>query len=204
MLIVLSRNPHTALPEQLQRSAHDEVTYTEVGCTRSTALPAGYGHDRATLEVGGGDGSWRLAQQAIKLWKAHAHAGLTITPKDAPLEEGTTVLVSGGLGPLLLIAPCRIVYHTSEPARFGFGYGTLPGHPEHGEEAFHVIRRDDGSVIAEVVAFSRPAELPTKLGAPVVRAVQKVAIRRYLQGIAEYTRRGGAASDASTAFRPWR
>jgi uncharacterized protein (UPF0548 family) len=188
--VVVSRRPHAALAEQLQRSANDEATYAEVGCTRSTALPAGYRQDRATLLVGIGEASWQLAQQAITLWKAHGRAGLTVTPAGAPLEAGTTVLVSRGIGPLLFMAPCRIAYRTNEPRRFGFGYGTLPGHPEQGEEAFHVLRRDDGIVVAEVVAFSRPAELSTKLAGPVVRAVQKVAIRRYLQGIADHVRQG--------------
>jgi uncharacterized protein (UPF0548 family) len=190
VIVVVSRRPHAALAEQLQRSANDEVTYAEVECTRSAALPAGYHQDRATLQIGIGEVSWQLAQQAITLWKAHGHAGLTVTPTGAPLEEGSTVLVSRGMGPLLFMAPCRIVYHTSEPRRFGFGYGTLPGHPEQGEEAFHVLRRDDGIVVAEIMAFSRPAELSTKLAAPLVRGVQKVAIRRYLQGIAHHVRQG--------------
>jgi uncharacterized protein (UPF0548 family) len=190
VIVVVSRTPHAALAEQLERSANDEVTYAEVGCTRSAALPAGYHQDRATRQIGVGEASWHLAQQAITLWKAHGHAGLTVTPAGAPLEEGSTVLVGRGMGPLLLLAPCRIVYHTSELMRFGFGYGTLPGHPVQGEEAFHVLRRDDGIVVAEVVAFSRPADLSIRLAAPAVRGVQKLAIRRYLQGIAHHVRAG--------------
>jgi uncharacterized protein (UPF0548 family) len=196
MIIVISPRPSESLAEQLQRSADHQLTYAEVGCTRSTALPLGYQHDRATLQVGIGDASWELAQQAITLWKAHQHAGLRVTPDRAPLEDGNTVLVSGGLGPLLLMAPSRIVYHTDEPTRFGFGYGTLPGHPEQGEEAFHVVRQDDGTVMAEIVAFSRPADLATKLAAPVARAIQKVTTHRYLQGIAGHIRRGQASSSS--------
>jgi uncharacterized protein (UPF0548 family) len=193
MIIVISPRPRESLAEQLQRSADHHLTYAEIGSTRSTTLPPGYQHHRATLQVGSGDASWQLAQQAIRLWKAHEHAGLTVTPHGAALEEGTTVLVSGGVGPLLLMAPCRIVYHTDEPVRFGFAYGTLPGHPEQGEEAFHVLRQDDGAVIAEMVAFSRPADLPTKLAAPVARVIQKATIHRYLQGLARYIGRGQAS-----------
>jgi uncharacterized protein (UPF0548 family) len=193
MIIVMSPRPSESLAEQLLRSADHELTYAEVGCTSSTALPPGYQHDRATLQIGRGEASWQLAQEAIRLWKAHEHAGLRVTPDGAPLAEGTTVLVSGGIGPLLLMAPCRIVYHTNEPTRFGFGYGTLPDHPEQGEEAFHVVRRDDSTVVAEIVAFSRPADLPTKLAASVARAIQKAATHRYLQGIAGHVRRGRAS-----------
>jgi uncharacterized protein (UPF0548 family) len=85
-----------------------------------------------------------------------------------------------------------------ERTEFGFGYGTLPGHPEKGEEAFHVLRRDDGIVVAEVAALSRPAERSTKLAAPVGRGVQKVVIRRYLQGIADHTRRGELSGGAGS------
>jgi uncharacterized protein (UPF0548 family) len=55
----------------------------------------------------------------------------------------------------ILAIPCRIVYCSDEPNRFGFAYGTLLGHPERGEEAFHVVRGPDDSVTAHIVAFSR-------------------------------------------------
>ena len=35
-----------------------------------------------------------------------------------------------------LQAPCRVVYVIDEPDIRGFAYGTLPGHPESGEERF--------------------------------------------------------------------
>jgi uncharacterized protein (UPF0548 family) len=43
---------------------------------------------------------------------------------------GTDVLAH--LGPIRV--PCRVVYVLDEPERRGFAYGTLPGHPESGEE----------------------------------------------------------------------
>jgi uncharacterized protein (UPF0548 family) len=52
--------------------------------------------------------------------------------------------VTLGLLPSLVTvaAPWRVVYVTDEPDRFGFGFGcgTRPGHPEAGEEAFHLVR----------------------------------------------------------------
>ncbi len=72
------------------------------------------------------------------------------------------------------------------PSRFGFAYGTLPGHPESGEEAFHVVLETDGTVTAEMVAFSRPADLPTLAVAPLGQQIQKSATRRYLEGIKRY------------------
>jgi hypothetical protein len=55
------------------------------------------------------------------------------------------------LGPITAIAPCRIVAVVDEPLRFGFAYGTLPGHPESGEEAF-IIDNTDQAVIFQIVA----------------------------------------------------
>ena len=66
------------------------------------------------------------------------------------------------------------------PGRFGFAYGTLPGHPEQGEEAFHVHRDASGVVTVEIVAFSRPASLLARLGSPVARAIQQRTTRSYV------------------------
>jgi uncharacterized protein (UPF0548 family) len=57
-----------------------------------------------------------------------------------------------------------------EPHRFGFAYGTLPGHPESGEEAF-VIDDTDQGVVFQIVAFSRPAAALARLGTPVSRRI---------------------------------
>ena len=53
-------------------------------------------------------------------------------------------------------------YVTNQPDRQGFAYGTLPGHPECGEEAFIVEQHDDGAVTFAITAFSRPATLQAK------------------------------------------
>ena len=68
-------------------------------------------------------------------------------------DEAVAVLRLG-LGPLALSAPVRVVYVIDGPDRRGFAYGTLPGHPESGEEAFLVERRPDGTVWCRITAFS--------------------------------------------------
>ena len=72
---------------------------------------------------------------------------------------------------------CRIVYVVDEPgpiSRFGFAYGTLPGHVEAGEERF-LIEWDHGddSVWYDILAFSRPNHLLSRLGYLFVRRLQK-------------------------------
>jgi uncharacterized protein (UPF0548 family) len=89
------------------------------------------------------------------------------------------------LGPPVVgvLAPVRVVYVVEEPRRRGFAYGTLPGHPEIGEERFLVEHRNDGSVVASVVAFSRPGRLLTRLGGPLSWAVQSAVVGRYLRAL---------------------
>jgi uncharacterized protein (UPF0548 family) len=80
-----------------------------------------------------------------------------------------------GLGVWWLNA-CRIVYVVNEAGpvtRFGFAYGTLPGHVESGEERFLIEwNRADDSVWYDILAFSRPNVLLARVGYPFVRHKQ--------------------------------
>lgn len=190
-MIALTRDPVVFLARRLQQAMAEDVTYAEIGLTRAASLPDGYYHDRRTLLVGHGEGTWDRAREAVRLWAAHAHAQIRITPANAPVTEGTTLIASRSVGPLVVAAPCRVVYGTDETARFGFAYGTLPGHPEKGEEAFHVVLHEDGTVTAEIAAFSRPDDLLTRAASHLARQVQKATTRRYLEGIRDHIARGG-------------
>ena len=64
--------------------------------------------------------------------------------------------------------------------RRGFGYGTLPGHVERGEEQFTVIWRADDSVWYELRAFSRPRYWLVRWFKPVARALQRRFVRQSL------------------------
>ena len=77
-----------------------------------------------------------------------------------------------------------------ETDRFGFAYGTLPVHPETGEESF-VISRDDNGVRFDVQAVSRPIQLPARTFSPIAHRLQDAAVRRYLSAM-----RRAANSDA--------
>jgi len=72
---------------------------------------------------------------------------------------------------------CRIVDVINEvgpTTRFGFAYGTLPGHAESGEERFQIEwNREDDSVWYDIRAFSRPNHWLTRLGYPIVRRIQQ-------------------------------
>lgn len=80
-------------------------------------------------------------------------------------------------------SPARVVYVIDEPNRKGFAYGTLPGHPESGEEAFIVDQTEDGSVWLTITAFSRPSAWYWWVVYPVLRAFQEYYTRRYLRSL---------------------
>ena len=161
------------------------LTYSEVGATAEVptadlGLPAGYHHVHLAARIGTGRERFEQAAEAVLRYGMLRGAGVRVSASTASAEVGTLVL--GRLGPIP--APCRVVYVLDEPHRRGFGYGTLPGHPESGEERFSV-RFDDasGAVYAEVAAFSRPALWWSKAGGPVVRLGQRVISRRYLRAV---------------------
>lgn len=155
------------------------LTYGEVGATRGE-LPPGYHHVRQSRRIGMGRKVFDDAVAALLGWEMHRRAGLRVAASTLPPQEGGTVT----LRLLGLRVPCQVVYMVAEPQRAGFAYGTLPGHPECGEELF-LIELDPrtGEVRASVTAFSRPANWLLRLGGPVNRWVQSVMTRRYLRAL---------------------
>ena len=95
------------------------------------------------------------------------------------VRPGDTAILLLGWGPASLRIPVRVVYLIDEPTRRGFAYGTLPGHPESGEEAFIVEQREDESVWLTIRAFSRPAHPALWVVYPVLRLFQAIFTSRY-------------------------
>jgi uncharacterized protein (UPF0548 family) len=65
------------------------------------------------------------------------------------------------------------VWTEQDEQRAGWAYGTLPGHPVLGEEAFVVSQDEDGSVWLDVLAFSRPVTWPTRAAGPLLPVLQR-------------------------------
>jgi uncharacterized protein (UPF0548 family) len=169
------------LDAALGRYRSPELTYAPVGAT-SGDLPPGYGHTRRRVRIGTGADAFGRAADAVLTWEMHRRSGLVVAA-EGPAVEGRTVVLGLGMGLMLLIA-CRVVYVVDEPARRGFAYGTLPDHPEQGEEAFVVTQDDDGLVWFDIKAFSRPGALLVRWAGPVGRAIQSVAMTRYERAVA--------------------
>jgi uncharacterized protein (UPF0548 family) len=156
-------------------------TYPEVGAT-ATSLPPGYQHLRASREVGTGRELFDRCAATVLSWGVQRGAGLVVEPGDR-VEVDAVHRVGIGVGPLRLWAPCKVVYVVDEPARQGFAYGTLPGHPESGEESFVVTIDEDDVVEFTVTAFSRPATWLSRLGGPATKVVQRRVTWRYLEAV---------------------
>ncbi|MGB7364981.1 MAG: DUF1990 domain-containing protein [Rhodococcus sp. (in: high G+C Gram-positive bacteria)] len=160
--------------------ARTDLTYPEVGGTSAETMPEGYHHVDVDRRIGFGNDVFDSAARRILHWDMHRGAGLRIEAS-APHATVDAVVVLL-LGPLRI--PCRVVALIDEPHRRGFAYGTLPGHPECGEESFTVRRYPGtGAVHAQIRAFSRPGNRIVALGGPLNRAVQKIATGRYIAAL---------------------
>lgn len=107
----------------------------------------------------------------------------TVVPADATATLDQTILIALRFGPITVVAPNRIVSVVDEPRRWGFAYGTLPGHPEVGEEAFVVEYRADDSVVVHIIAIAHAAFPGARLLQPLLVPVQRYFARRYLDEV---------------------
>jgi len=151
-------------------------TYPEVGAT-ATSAPPGYDVDHTRIQLGDGEQVFESAKAALRRWQQFQLGWVEAVPCDTPLEAGQVVAVLGWAVGLWWRNACRVVYTIDElgdTSKFGFAYGTLPGHVESGEERFQIEwHHSDNSVWYDIIAFSRPNHFLTKLGYPVVRRKQK-------------------------------
>ncbi|WP_067568096.1 DUF1990 family protein [Nocardia acidivorans] len=161
-------------------TASAPFTYSEVGATAGD-FPPGYHHFRLRLRIGSGRALFDRAGAQILGYEMQRGTGIFAWASTATAEPGTELTVRLGVGPIRITAPCRVVYVVEESDRRGFAYGTLPGHPEIGEELFAVeYDAGDDSVYGVVAAFSRAGAWYTRIGGPVVRMVQRWVARRYI------------------------
>lgn len=159
------------------------LTYPEVGVTRHTTLPSGYHHVHESRVIGRGPECFQAASTSLMSWQMHQKAGLRVTA-DALVEQDVEAVVLLGPGRLAIKAPVRVVYVVDEPTRRGFGYGTLPGHPECGEESFVLDIDEDQMVTFTIRAFSRGATWWARAAGPLGRGAQAIVTRRYLRALA--------------------
>ena len=162
------------------------MSYEQIGISLSGGpLPRGWGRSEGAAQLGSGEAVWQAARESLRDWSAHRGARVTVEPERAPLVEGTVVAVTAGIPLLAIVGVCRIVRVIDEADRFGFAYGTVPPHPEVGEESFLLTRDAAGAVTFTVRSVSRAVALPARLAPPIAR----LAIAGYTRVYARSLRR---------------
>ena len=153
-----------------------DFSYSAVGATAKTP-PVGFTVDRTRIELGKGETVFNAATAALRRWQQFKLGWVDVWSPETPLEVGQVVAIMGRAVGLWWLNSCRIVYTVNESgatAKFGFAYGTLPGHVESGEERFQIEwDRTTDRVAYDILAFSKPNHILTKLGYPLVRLSQK-------------------------------
>jgi uncharacterized protein (UPF0548 family) len=183
--------------EQVERFVHELSTrhfsYPDVGASVYGA-PKHYTVDHNRIRLGKGEEVWKRAVEAIRRWEMFNLSWTELCWPEAPIRWGTDVAVLIHHFGFYSLNASRIVYVIDDQDetvhRFGFAYGTLTEHAEAGEERFRVDwHKKDGSVYYDLMAFSRPAHVLSKVGYPVVRGLQKRFAKESMASMARWCAR---------------
>ncbi len=169
----------TLSPRRLAQLRAAALTYGPVGATRGE-LPSGYHHARRRAAVGAGPTQFGAAASALMAWQVQCRSGIEVRASAPVVGVDEVADLRIGVGLLRVTAPVRVVHVIDEPTARGFAYGTLPGHPESGEEQFVVELAPSGLVLFTITAFSRPAWRLARLSGPFDDVAQSLMTRRYL------------------------
>ena len=209
-MLCWSRPSHAAIERFLAEQSQLELSYEGVGHTglnhtSAGSIPSGYRAHRYRTLLGSGDATFEAARRAIGDWKMFEVGWVELVPaRPAEPKGGATVGLLFRLAGTWWLSACRVIDLIDEPTpldettprrRFGFTYGTLPGHVARGEERFLVEQDQDGTVWYDLFSFSRPRHPLARLGSPVTRAMQK----RFGHASLEAMRRAVATAGASQA-----
>ncbi|WBU38936.1 DUF1990 family protein [Homoserinibacter sp. YIM 151385] len=183
-------------------SASRPLPYPRAGATRDAEIlsdpPRGFRARERRAAIGSGEAHWELARRQVLSWGVKELAGfgvLTDSRVDGRVSPGDPAELRYPVLGMTLREPVQVVWVEDARRRAGFGYGTMPGHPLRGEEAFLLEWGEDDVVRLTVRSFSRPAGLWRLLALPL-RLAQRGMTRRYLRRLAR-SMRDGSAGDRS-------
>lgn len=175
-MVSLRRPSDTTVRDFLGAQAKLDFTYREVGATAGPP-PDDYVVDHTQIKLGEGEEVFTRAKAALGRWDQFRLGWVGTWPPEMPIRSGEVVAVVARQFGLWWMNACRIVYVVDEPgpvSRYGFAYGTLPEHAAVGEERFLVEwDRASGDVWYDILAFSRPKWLLTRLGYGYMRRLQE-------------------------------
>lgn len=154
----------------------------------SPALPLWPVHSGPHLQsevsavIGSGDALWARAASDILCWKVKTASGFKVSSSATVRAGDRTEIYAGVLG-IRVVEPVEVLEVIKTPDRVGFSYGTLPGHPVTGEEAFIVERLGDEIRLTIRSLTSPSPQQPWRALFPLLLVVQKLVRHRYLRSL---------------------
>ncbi|THV23591.1 DUF1990 domain-containing protein [Glycomyces paridis] len=150
-----------------------DVNYPEIGASRDIPMPDGYRHLRREAVIAA---PLADAAELLMTWGLHQRCGLHPTPTAPRAAPGVKVTLRFAR---LLTIPCQVTWADQTPERAGFGYGSLPGHPERGEAAFLLETISEHRTRLILRSFSTPGTTLSRLAPPMTRLLQTRATNRF-------------------------
>jgi len=186
-MLLLRRPTADQIRAFLAGQEDEPFSYDFPGCTLGdTQARRGWNIDRHRVLLGQGEHVFDKACKAIASWQMFPPKITTVCwheGQSEPPRDGLPVAVLYRAAPigLWMLMAARVISligetdqrNRSAGDRFGFAYGTLPDHPERGEERFLVEwNQTDDRVWYEVLAVSQPRHWLARLGYPYTRYEQ--------------------------------
>ena len=175
-MFLLSRPSVAVVRRFVEEQFALEFTFSGVGASAGTP-PTGYVVDRVRVKMGEGEAAFAAGRAALARWEQFRLGWVEPLAPTPGIQVGEVVAIGVRVFGVWWLNASRIVYVIDEAGpvtRFGFAYGTLPGHAESGEERFLIEwDRATDEVWYSILAFSRPRHWLARLGRPLVRRMQR-------------------------------
>ncbi len=195
-MFFLSRPSDAVIRTILARQCTEDFSYSAVGASRGQ-LPAGYTVIHSRVDLGQGAATFARAVEALCQWKMFDVPNVRLCWSNASIQPGTVVAILISHFGFWSLNFCRIVYVLDEDVsvrRYGFAYGTLLDHAEQGEERFAIEWDRASDVVSyDILSFSRPGCLLTRLAYPLGRLLQRRFVRSSLAAMVDAVRIGNVA-----------
>lgn len=158
------------------------LSYEAVGATAPDEPDwvAGPHRFQTTISIGHGEEPWAASRDAVLNWAVKTRSGFRVDGGPQQVALGQDYDLVFQLGPVAIREPVRVVAVVDTSDRSGFAYGTRPGHPVSGEEAFIVHRDPHGAVHFTLRSITMPAPGWRRLTFPAFRVAQRAFRHRYL------------------------
>lgn len=162
--------------------------YDLIGGADRLETPRGYRRTHFRTQLGVGEDVRRSACRALDCWDQFPSKWISVHPPNGPATIGSTILIVARAFGIDWVNPCRIIAHFNSHdseggSRYGYAFGTLPGHMASGEERFMIEFDTAGRVWYDVRAFSKFRHPLVRLVTPVAKSMQSRFARESIEAM---------------------